>query len=210
VIDAVGLTFGYQPRMPVIQGWTASIGAGEIVAITGPSGCGKSTLLYVLGTLVHPWSGQLHLAGQPVQKLGDGGRSRLRAALIGFVFQDALLDPRRSVQDNVVEGAVYRGASRRDALPRAQALLESLGVTVEPRRLARDLSGGQAQRVALCRALLGNPRIVLADEPTGNLDEANAAAVEAVLVAHARTGGTVVVATHDLAFASRCDRIVRL
>lgn len=206
MIDAREITFGYRRGQPVVTGWSATVEAGEAVAIVGPSGSGKSTLLYVLGTLVRPWSGSLRIGGQAVDHLGDGARSDIRAGQIGFVFQDALLDPRRSVLDNVVEGAVYRGAGRGSSLGRAAELLDQMGVDVEPRRRANDLSGGQAQRVALCRALLGDPSVILADEPTGNLDRANAAAVEEVLFARARAGAALVIVTHDEGLAGRCDR----
>lgn len=210
MIGAADITFGYRRGRPVVSGWSATVQAGEAVAIVGPSGSGKSTLLYILGTLVRPWSGSLTIAARAVDHLDDAGRSDIRAAMIGFVFQDALLDPRRSVLDNVVEGAVYRGDGRRAALDRAAELLALLGVDVEPRRQATDLSGGQAQRVALCRALLNDPPIVLADEPTGNLDRANADAVEAVLFAQAQAGAAVVIVTHDEDLAGRCDRRYRL
>jgi len=206
MIAADALTFGYRRGQPVINGWSAEIRAGEMVAVTGASGSGKSTLLYVLGTLVRPWSGTLAVGGLTVESLGDGRRSDVRAAAVGFVFQDALLDPRRSVLDNVVEGAIYRGADRRAASERARELLDRFGVDVEPGRRATDLSGGQAQRVALCRALLNEPPIVLADEPTGNLDRANANVIEEALREHARDGGVIVIATHDEGLAGRCDR----
>ncbi len=210
MIEATDLTFGYRRGQPVIKGWSGSVAAGEIAAIVGPSGSGKSTLLYVLGTLVKPWSGGLRLGGASVDHMGDGARSDLRSSLIGFVFQDAILDPRRSILDNVVEGSIYRGESRRAATDRARLLLDKLDVGVEGKRRANDLSGGQQQRVALCRALLGNPAIVLADEPTGNLDRANAAVVEATLLEQARAGSAVVIVTHDEALAARCDRVYRL
>lgn len=206
VIRAEKITFGYRPEASLLNGWSGAIEAGEAVAITGPSGSGKSTLLYLLGTLVRPWSGTLEIAGRRVDQLADGARSNLRSTVLGFVFQDALLDPRRSVLDNVTEGAVYRGADRRAAEVRARDLLAELGVDVEPRRRATDLSGGQAQRVALARALLGKPAILLADEPTGNLDRASASVVEDVLLAQRRAGAAVVIVTHDEALAGLCDR----
>ncbi|MEO6628890.1 MAG: ATP-binding cassette domain-containing protein [Aquihabitans sp.] len=181
-----------------------------MVAITGASGRGKSTVLYLLGTLVRPWSGSLSICGHRIDRLGDGERSSLRSRLIGFVFQDALLDPRRSVLDNVIEGTVYRGGDRTAATRRAIELLEEVGVDVEPSRRARDLSGGQAQRVGLCRALINAPPIVLADEPTGNLDDDNAKVVVGMLSKHARSGGAVVIVTHDSPSAAICDRIVEL
>lgn len=210
MIDARGLTFGYQAGSPIIDQWSGSIARGEMAAIVGPSGCGKSTLLFLLGTLVRPWSGQLRLDGVRVDHLNDSKRSEIRAALIGFVFQDALLDARRTVVENVIEGAIYRGDDRRDAVRGAEELLGRLAVDVEPNRSAVHLSGGQAQRVALCRALLSSPSLVLADEPTGNLDQASAETVERLLRGVAAGGSAIVVATHDMALASRCDRTIRL
>jgi ABC-type lipoprotein export system ATPase subunit len=210
MIEATDLTFGYRRGKPVVASWSAKVAAGETVAIVGPSGSGKSTLLYVLGTLVRPWSGSLRLGGTRVDHLGDGARSDIRSGLIGFVFQDAILDPRRSIIDNVLEGAIYRGDSRRRSMERALVLLDKLEVGVEGKRRANDLSGGQMQRVALCRALLANPALIFADEPTGNLDRANADVVEATLFDQARAGSAVVLVTHDEALAARCDRTFRL
>jgi ABC-type lipoprotein export system ATPase subunit len=210
VIEAAGITFGYRRGQPILRDWSASIQRGEAVSVVGPSGSGKSTLLYILGTLVRPWSGTLRIGNVNVDDLGDRGRSDVRAATLGFVFQDAMLDPRRAVLDNVIEGAVYRGQDRRAASERARSLLDQVGVDVEPTRRATDLSGGQAQRVALCRALLNEPALILADEPTGNLDRANAAAVEGVLFERAKAGATLVIVTHDEALAAKCDRTMRL
>lgn len=210
MIVAARLTYGYVPGRPVITDWSDEFRRGELVAVTGPSGVGKSTLLYILGTLVRPWSGSLRIDGVEATRLGDRARSDVRAALIGFVFQDAVLDPRRTVLDNVIEGAVYRGDDRRAATKRARALLEAFGVGVEPGRRATDLSGGQAQRIALCRALLGEPPIILADEPTGNLDPDNALVIEQALREHVERGGLAVVATHNERLAAACDRAVRL
>jgi ABC-type lipoprotein export system ATPase subunit len=210
MIEAADLTFGYRRGQPVVRDWSATIERGEAVAIVGASGSGKSTLLYVLGTLVRPWSGSLRLDGKRIDGLGDAGRSDVRASRIGFVFQDAILDQRRTIVDNVIEGSVYRGDDRRAAIRRAQALLERTNVRVEGTRRAMDLSGGQAQRIALCRALLDAPPILLADEPTGNLDRDNGQAVEEALIEHARGGAAVVIVTHDERLAARCDRTYRL
>lgn len=210
MIEATAITFGYRRRQPIFDGWSASIDRGEVVAVAGPSGSGKSTLLYIVGTLVRPWSGTLRIGDVNVETLGDRGRSDVRSMAVGFVFQDAMLDPRRSVLDNIVEGAIYRGSDRRASAARARSLLGHFGVDVEPARRATDLSGGQAQRVALCRALLNDPAVILADEPTGNLDRQNAGVVEDALFEQARAGATVVIATHDEGLAGRCDRIIRL
>ena len=194
----------------MIVDWSVSIEAGEAVAIVGPSGSGKSTLLYLLGTLIRPWSGSLAVMGRPIENLSDRERSGVRARVIGFVFQDAMLDPGRSILDNVVEGAVYRGDDARRARSGGLDLLAQLGVDVEPSRRAIDLSGGQAQRVALARAILGHPAVILADEPTGNLDAANASIVARVLLDRAKAGAAVVIVTHDEDLAAQCDRQIRL
>lgn len=210
MIEATDIAFGYEPGRPIISAWTTTIESGEVVAILGPSGSGKSTLLYILGALVRPWSGSLRLGGRDINMLGDRGRSDVRAGLLGFVFQDALLDPRRSVLDNIVEGSVYRGDGLSAARQKALWLLDQLEVDVEADRQATNLSGGQAQRVAVCRALLNDPKIVLADEPTGNLDSTNAAEVESVLFERSRAGAAIVIVTHDERLAARCDRRLRL
>ena len=210
MIEASRLSFGYRVGQPVLRDWSAWIKRGEVVSLVGPSGRGKSTLLYILGTLIRPWSGTLLIANLNVATLGDRARSDVRAAVVGFVFQDALLDPHRTVLDNVIEGAIYRGGNRRQACARGRSLLDRFEVDVEHNRRATDLSGGQAQRVALCRALLNNPLIVLADEPTGNLDRVNAAAVENALFEQAEAGAVVVIATHNEQLAGRCTRTFRL
>jgi putative ABC transport system ATP-binding protein/lipoprotein-releasing system ATP-binding protein len=210
MIKAVGIDFGYRKGQPIIRDWSAELRSGESVAIVGASGSGKSTLLYLFGALVRPWAGSLSVAGIPIEAASDRRRSDVRARDIGFVFQDSLLDGRRSVLDNVIEGAVYRGERRASAVQGAYALLDRVGVQVEPRRPAVNLSGGQAQRVALCRALLHDPPIVLADEPTGNLDRDNSRVVEDLLLERARGGNLVVIVTHDETLASRCDRTLRL
>jgi putative ABC transport system ATP-binding protein len=206
VIEAISLSFGYRPGEAVIRTWSGSIALGEVVSLTGRSGSGKSTLLYLLGALLRPWSGSLRIGGVEVATAGDRGRSDVRAAHVGFVFQDALLDTRRSIMENILEGVVYRGGHRGEAVNEARRLLERFAVGVEPNRRATDLSGGQAQRVALCRALIGRPIVLLADEPTGNLDRESAAGVERALFDYSRSGAAVVVATHDEALAARCDR----
>jgi ABC-type lipoprotein export system ATPase subunit len=203
VIVADRVSYWYRRGVPIVSDWSGSFEAGTMTALTGPSGRGKSTLLYVLGAMLRPSRGQVCLDGQDVSRLSDRARSKVRAQTVGFLFQDAQLDQRRSVMANVLEGAVYRGMRRDTA--EAKRLLDSLGVNVEPARRATALSGGQAQRIALCRALLGRPPIILADEPTGNLDPQNAQVVEGALRAHAVAGACVVIVTHDLALAARCD-----
>jgi len=210
LLDARDLTFGYEPGVPLLDGWSAAFDAGEVVAITGPSGRGKSTLLYLLGLMLVPAAGQILLDGEPVQSLPDRTRARLRAQQFGFVFQDAALDATRTVLDNVLETTLYRGESRSETVPVAEGLLERFGVQLRAEAKPGQVSGGQAQRIALCRALLGSPRILLADEPTGNLDPASSDVVVDAFHEHAASGATVIVVTHDPVLVERCDRSITL
>ena len=150
------------------------------------------------------------VGGEDTAMLSDSARARLRAATFGFVFQDAALDPSRTVLDNVVEMALYRREPRATALLRAHSLLERFGVELRINARPGEVSGGQAQRIALCRALLNNPSILLADEPTGNLDPESASVVIDALLAQARAGSAVIIVTHDPALVARCDRAIEL
>jgi ABC-type lipoprotein export system ATPase subunit len=210
VLEARGISFGYDPAIPLLTEWDAKFEAGEVVAITGPSGRGKSTLLYLLGLMLKPTAGDVRLNGENVAWLRDAGRARLRADLYGFVFQDAALDASRTVLDNVIEAAVYRGEPRAPAVIRARELMLQFGVELRANAKPGQVSGGQAQRIALCRALLNNPRVLLADEPTGNLDPSSADTVIDAFHSQAHLGATVVVVTHDPTLVARCDRSISL
>ena len=210
MITVTGLRFGYRRSEPLFEGLDLQLRAGAVTALTGPSGTGKSTLLYMLGLLLQPAAGEVVIDGVATSGLQDGQRSWLRAHRIGFVFQDAALDASRTVLDNVIETALYTGMTRRRAASRAGQLLQQFDVDLRADHRPGQVSGGQAQRVALCRALLHDPPIVLADEPTGNLDSAAADAVLRAFADVARTGTTVVVATHDPVVVERCDDHVRL
>lgn len=206
-----GLSFAYRAGAPpVIHDISFEVPAGAVTTLTGPSGSGKSTLLYLLALMIRPTSGQVVWDGIAASSLSDAQRSRLRATQVGFVFQDALLDPSRSVLDNVCDSGLFAGMPRQLALDRARALMSRFGVEHREDHRPGEISGGQAQRVAICRALLTDPRVVFADEPTGNLDEDSAEIVWRALVAHAASGATVVVSTHDRALAARSDHEVRL
>lgn len=184
---------------------------GSLTAITGRSGSGKSTLLFVLGLMLTPSSGHVLIDGRPVSDADDATRSTLRARRIGFVFQDSELDPSRVVLDSVIEPALYAGRRRREVTARAYALLRDLGLAERAEHRPGQISGGQAQRVALCRALVNEPDVILADEPTGNLDRDNAAAVLRHLrKSAAEHGSTVVIATHDPFVLDLVDRRVHL
>lgn len=210
LLEANEVTFEYLRGAPVVTGWSASFSPGSATALTGSSGRGKSTLLYLLGLMLHPAAGRIIVAGTDVTRLRDAERARIRAERFGFVFQDAALDATRTVLDNVTETALYRRSPRRIAQTRARELLERFGVEVPADRMPTQVSGGQAQRIALCRALLNEPRILLADEPTGNLDPATADLVVGALRDHARAGAAVIIVTHSPRVAASCDQEIRL
>ncbi|WKZ83719.1 MAG: ATP-binding cassette domain-containing protein [Acidimicrobiia bacterium] len=211
MIEVEDLSFGYRRTQPILEHLSWCIPPGLISGVTGQSGSGKSTLLYILGLLLSPWSGRIVVDGEDVGAASDGVRSQIRARRIGFVFQDAALDPTRTVVDNIVEGSLYSGMGRRRAIRRAHELLEKFDVGLRAEHRPGEVSAGQAQRVALCRALLPEPRIILADEPTGNLDTDTAAVVLAALrsLSHG-DGATVVMVSHDPTVVVACDRVLTL
>ena len=180
----------------VLRSVDLTVRAGELAAVVGPSGCGKSTLLNVLGLLEEPDSGDLRLGGESVASLGRLARSRARGRLLGFVFQSFLLLPSLTARENVLLAARYVGCERGAARRRADELLNALGVAERRDHYPAQLSGGEQQRVAFCRAVLNDPPILLADEPTGNLDDANGRVILEALQARARAGAAVLVVTH--------------
>jgi putative ABC transport system ATP-binding protein len=184
--------------------------AGEFVAIGGPSGCGKSTLLSILGLLDTATSGEYMLNNQPVINLSLGERSRIRNREIGFIFQSFNLIGDLSVYENVELPLTYRGMPSSERKERVQAALERVGMAHRSRHLPSQLSGGQQQRVAVARALVGKPSILLADEPTGNLDSKNGDAVMDLLHELHAGGATICMVTHDPRFARYADRTVHL
>ena len=199
------------PGLEVLRGLALAVDRGEVVAIRGQSGTGKSTLLHCLGLLDRPDRGSIRIAGEEVTALGDRARGRLRARAIGFVFQAFHLLPEFDLLENVLMSARTAGLPLDAARVRARELLARVGLAGRERADVRTLSGGERQRVALCRALLPHPRLLLADEPTGNLDPVTAALVLQQLVdlAH-QDGASVVVVTHDDAVAARADRRLAL
>ncbi len=205
------LSFGYRRAEPIISGLTHEFEPALLTAVTGPSGRGKSTLLYLIGLLLTPWSGRIGIDDViDAARLGDGDRSHLRARRIGFVFQDALLDPSRSVVDNVIEGTLYAGTPRAVAREAALLLLDRFEVSLRADHRPGEVSGGQAQRVALCRALIKGPSLILADEPTGNLDAESSQLVIDGLRQSALGGATVIIASHDARVVGACDRVLAL
>ncbi len=207
---AEDVTFECIAGKPILEGFSADFKPGTMTALTGPSGRGKSTLLYLLGLMLHPQAGEIRVDGESTARMNVAQRANLGADKFGFVFQDAALDASRTVLDNVTETALYRGVPRHTVTDRAIELLDTFGVDVAPSRKPGQVSGGQAQRIALCRVLLNSPRILLADEPTGNLDPTTADLVVSALHDHSRTGAAVIIVTHSPEIASVCDTEIRL
>ena len=183
---------------------------GETVAIAGPSGCGKSTLLHLLGGLERPSRGELRLAGQRMDQMGETALARLRRDAVGFVFQAFHLVDELSAVENVELPALLAGASPRAARRRAVTLLEQVGLADRARHLPSALSGGQCQRVAIARALVGEPLVILADEPTGNLDSAATIDVLRLFDGLRAAGQTLVIVTHDSRIAATADRLLSM
>jgi len=191
----------------VLRGISLELNTGDRVAITGPSGSGKSTLLNILGTLEPPTGGRVVLDGEDLATLPDSALAGLRNRRIGFVFQDHHLLPQCSVLENVLAPGIARGRVDRELVQRARALLARVGLASRMDHRPAELSGGERQRAALARALIHRPALLLADEPTGNLDRANAANVaDLLLELQLQEGTMLVVATHSLALAARMGR----
>lgn len=205
------VTFGYQRKEPVIRALTAEFHAGAVCAVSGPSGCGKSTILSLLGLLLSPQSGRVTVLGNRCDTMHDRARSMIRRHHIGFVFQDALLETSMTVWQNLYEALPPR-LSLQTARQRASASLNALGLPdgILDRK-ALTLSGGQAQRVAVVRALLKEPELVLADEPTGNLDDTSGRLVLDALFEYGRQPGRAcVIVTHDVRIVRTADTELRI
>lgn len=209
-LRGVARVYGSDPPVDALRGVDLSIYAGDFLAIVGPSGSGKSTLLNILGCLDRPTRGSYLIDGVDVAGLSEGERTAVRARSIGFVFQQFHLLAHRTALENVMLAELYGGGERSGRRERALAALERVGVAHRRDFLPTRLSGGEQQRVAIARALLGSPRILLCDEPTGNLDSANTESLLLLFDALARQGLTLVVVTHDEEVAATAGRVVRI
>jgi putative ABC transport system ATP-binding protein len=209
-LENVSKVYPGVPPVTALDGVSFSVSAGELVGVVGPSGSGKTTLLHLIGTLDRPTSGTVRITGMDVAKLSDRELSRLRGSRIGFVFQQFFLAEHATILDNVADGLLYAGVSLRERRREAIEALDQVGLADRITARPTQLSGGQRQRVAIARALIGRPAIVLADEPTGNLDTATGQAILALLEDLHACGTTIVVITHDRDIAERMPRQIQM
>jgi putative ABC transport system ATP-binding protein len=209
-VQRVTKIYPSEPPVTALRDVSFTVGRGELVGIVGPSGSGKTTLLHLMGTLDRPTSGLVRITGLDVERLSDRELAALRATRIGFVFQQFFLAEHQSVLDNVADGLLYAGVPQADRRARALDALGLVGLDGRPHARPTQLSGGQRQRVAIARALVGSPAIVLADEPTGNLDQATGQAILGLFEQLHHLGVTIVVITHDQNIAGRTDRRIEM
>jgi putative ABC transport system ATP-binding protein len=209
-LDAVTKVYGEQPPVGALRGVSFSVQRGELVAIVGPSGSGKSTLLHIMGTLERPSSGVVRIGAVDAAQLEDRALSQLRARQIGFVFQQFFLAEHSTARENVADGLLYAGVPAAERYWRADEALERVGLAARASFKPTKLSGGERQRVAIARALVGRPAIVLADEPTGNLDSTTGASIMELIRELNGAGATVLMITHDGGLADQLPRQIRM
>ena len=214
VLELRGVVRQYKSEggvLRVLEGADLTLNQGELVGLIGPSGSGKSTLLHTAGLLEKPEGGEVYLEGENCMALNDAGRTRLRREKLGFVYQFHHLLPEFNARDNVAMPLMVGGMKRRKAREKAEALLAEMGLSERLKHQPGQMSGGEQQRVAIARALVNDPRLVIADEPTGNLDPATTERVFESLIRMARSeGAAVLVATHNMALTRHMDRVLTL
>ncbi len=209
-LEGVTKVYPGPPPVEALRGVDLEVGQGDLLAVVGPSGSGKSTLLHIMGALDKPSDGRVVLEGSDLADLSDRRLAGVRAHRLGFVFQDFFLVAGMTALENTAQGLLYRGEATSTRRRLAAEVLEQVGLGQRLNHLPSQLSGGEKQRVAVARALVGRPAVVFADEPTGNLDSENSAAIVDLLVQLNEQGTTLVVITHDRDVATRCRRSLSL